>query len=402
MAKTIQDLVEKYKGYKNVYKNKEVFNPNWSPEKLEMIRHRDEQIKKFIKTILDFIHYGVKVNRFLLGPNSTGKSLTINYWKNNLSEVLENGEGVEYIIIPCGSVNSWLDMASTLTIKLNIEVKRKNSPTEYFKNIFEKMDDEKKYIFVFDEIDKLSKNTRSKVVTVFSRPSEITENYPNFLIIIAGNDISTIEELDWDRRDRTHTSSFNPNIIDFPTYTFDEIKDIIKVRFEEGLNEGLYSEEIIVKCSSKIKKNLNSDIRLGLKAIELAISKFQDSPLNKLEEHHIDKGIYKATETSIRSKLNVINNKHAILLCKILTDKEGYAKGEDLIKKYKEEVGGYDLSERAKASIYNYLNKLSDYSIIKAYKSGNRNENEYRFKNPYNSEIVRKAIKKAGYLQGEF
>lgn len=402
MAKTLQDYMGKYEDYDKVYKNKEVFDPNWAPEKLEMIRHRDDQTDKYVKALMDFIHHDIRVSRFLVGPNSTGKSLLVKYWKNALPQVLKNGEKeIEYVIIPCGSTNSWRDVGATLSNKLNLGVNTKNSPLQLFSDIFEEMSKEKKYILVFDEIDKLSKHTRSKIITIISRPSEVIEEYPRFLTIIAGNDISTIEELDWDRKDRTHTSSFNPNIIGFPAYDFNDIKDIMEARFEQGLNEDLYDEKVVRHLSKKIKQNLNSDIRLGLKAIELAISEFQSSNSSKLKGEHIEEGIYKATETSIRSKFNIIGNKHAILLARILAKLGNDTKVSNLIEEYRKRVDeSYDeFTERAKSSIYRYMGKLGNYKIIKKHKSGSGNENEYSFKRPYTPKLIKKTIDEGDYFE---
>lgn len=389
--KELEDMFDNY----NTYSNKKLFEPSWYPDNLEFIKHRDEQIRRIFTKMAGFIKGSQPNNIYCVGKNSTGKTLVIKTLKNIVKKDF-NKPNLDIHYMSCKLYNSWQGIFQSLAERHGCKISKGYSIGITAEKFYQQLDPDKEIIIILDEFDKLPKKSRSNLITLFSRTNELgIDDYPKQYLVIAGNDVSTIDELDWGRRDNTHTSAFSPELVEFSTYTTEQIKDIIETRFLKGMNEDNYTEPLLNYISAKIKNKLNGDMRMGLKSINQAIEILSSTNNKKLDKELFDRGMDKVVYQKIKSKLNIIDNEYTITLlyCISRWNNTGYTSSKKLVNNFKNllENGQRTLNEVKEPTIYKHIKTLEKYEILQKRNSGVGNCKEVKIKKPFNSKIVRKA-----------
>jgi len=271
---------------------------------VDEILFRDAEIKEIQTQIDNFKNKTLTSNLYILGKNSTGKTLVI---KKMLKE---NPDLIQYIRIG-SNINTTLDFLN------NVTDSNFNNVSNAFEAFYRKLNTEKK-IIVIDEIDKL-KDPKNLINNINFLYRDTKGEIPFFLIT---NNAEFYDELPDDFK---NTLLFKK--IYFFNYSRDQIKEIIKQRLDLSQIQLDYG---IVDLITLESYNNDSNIRLALNLIKqcyinniIVYNKDVESFINNIMTQY-----YQVDYLFILSQLNL---KEKACLKKIMTIAEELKPNENNI-----------------------------------------------------------------------
>ncbi|MEM3074355.1 MAG: orc1/cdc6 family replication initiation protein [Candidatus Pacearchaeota archaeon] len=267
-----------------LFKDKFVLQASYTPE---TIPHRDEQIEQ-IAAILAPVLRGEKTsNLFIYGKTGTGKTLSVQYVKNELlkrNSDKNNKLIIEYINCKLKKVSDTeYRILAELIKKLGGNVPATGLPTDQVYNKFiELIDNEKKLIIlIFDEIDhavdKISDNFLYNLTRLNSEFSK-----SQISIVGISNNITFLDDLDPRVR-----SSLSEEEVVFPPYNAIQLRDILFERSKRAFKEGVLDEGVIAKCSAFAARE-HGDARRALDLLRVAGEIAERNNSNKISLKDID------------------------------------------------------------------------------------------------------------------
>jgi len=249
-----------------LFKDKFVLQSSYTPE---TIPHRDDHIEQ-IASIMAPLLRGEKIsNLFVYGKTGTGKTLSVQYVRNQLikrNNFKENELIIEYVNCKLKKVSDTeYRILAELIKKLGGSVPATGLPTDQVYNRFIELIDNKKklIVLIFDEIDhainKISDNflynlTRLNTELVHSQLS----------IIGISNNLTFLDDLDPRVR-----SSLSEEEIVFHPYNAIQLRDILTERAQRAFNPGVLSEGVISKCAAFAARE-HGDARRALDLLRIA------------------------------------------------------------------------------------------------------------------------------------
>lgn len=273
-------------GQRSLFKNKAVLQANYSPEE---IPYRAKEIET-VAAILAPALIGQKTsNLFIYGNTGTGKTLVVQFVKN---ELLKRSSGsqipirIEYLNCKLRKVaDTEYRILAELISKLGGEVPATGLPTDQVYNKFVKLLEESKeklFIVVFDEIDQAVKKISDNFLYNLTR---LNSELSNTQIIIVGisNDLRFLESLDPRVR-----SSLSEEELVFPPYNALQLQEILKKRSDEAFKKGVVSSSAIAKCSAFAARE-HGDARRALDLLRVAGELAEREGSDKVSIEHIDK-----------------------------------------------------------------------------------------------------------------
>jgi cell division control protein 6 len=231
-----------------VFKDKSLLQTNYRPEE---IPHREEQIKQ-IASILAPVLQGEKTsNLFLYGKTGTGKTLSIQYVKDELMKRVKKENGfklkIEYLNCKLKKVSDTeYRILAELIKKMGGEVPNTGLPTETVYNKFiDLIDAEKQFlVLILDEIDQAVKKISSDFMYNLTRlNSELSKT--QICVVGISNDLTFLEGLDPRVR-----SSLSEEEIVFAPYNAIQLQEILSRRSELAFRENAVQEGVIAKCAA--------------------------------------------------------------------------------------------------------------------------------------------------------
>ncbi len=270
---------------KSVFKDKSILQTNYKPHE---IPHRDEQIKQ-VASILAPVLRGEKTsNLFLYGKTGTGKTLSMNYVKEELLKRSEKTEGlklqIKYLNCKLKKVSDTeYRILAELIKKLGGEVPSTGLPTEaVYSKFIELVDAEKQLVvLILDEIDQTVKKITSDFLYNLTRlNSELSKT--QICVVGISNNLTFLEELDPRVR-----SSLSEEEIVFPPYNAPQLQDILKKRAKLAFNENVLEEGVLAKCAAFAARE-HGDARRALDLLRVAGELSERDGSNKIIEKHID------------------------------------------------------------------------------------------------------------------
>tara|TARA_Y100000310_G_scaffold174669_3_gene174785 strand:+ start:12452 stop:13696 length:1245 start_codon:yes stop_codon:yes gene_type:complete len=230
-----------------IFKDKSILQTDYHPEN---IPHRDDQIKQ-IASILAPVLRGEKTsNLFLYGKTGTGKTLSIQYVKNELLRRVNSDDfdlRIEYLNCKLKKVSDTeYRILAELIKKMGGEVPSTGLPTEAVYSKFIDLIDEKKQLIVLilDEIDQTVKKISSDFLYNLTRMnSELSKT--QICVVGISNNLTFLDELDPRVR-----SSLSEEEVVFPPYNAVQLRDILKKRSDEAFKPNVVEEGVIAKCAA--------------------------------------------------------------------------------------------------------------------------------------------------------
>ena len=295
MAPEIDKIFDSF-DKRSVFKDKFILQTAYKPRE---ILHRDAQIKQ-IASILAPVLRGEKTsNLFIYGKTGTGKTLSVQYVKDELLKRAEKNLDfklrIEYLNCKLKKVSDTeYRILAELIKKLGGEIPVTGLPTEVVYNKFiEIIDKEKQLIvLVLDEIDQAVKKISDGFLYNLTRlNSELSKT--QICIIGISNDLTFLDEVDPRIR-----SSLSEEEIVFPPYNAIQLQDILSRRASVAFKEGIIQDGVIAKCAAFAARE-HGDARRALDLLRIAgelaerdgspkiLVKYIDEANNKIERDKI-------------------------------------------------------------------------------------------------------------------
>jgi len=279
-----------------IFKNKSILQTNYQPED---IPHRSVQINQ-IASILAPVLRGEKAsNLFLYGKTGTGKTLSIQYIRNELLNRVKKDADfelkIEYLNCKLKKVSDTeYRILAELIKKFGGEVPATGLPTQsVYDKFIETIDSSKQLIvLILDEIDQTAKKISDDFLYNLTRlNSELAKS--QLCIVGISNNLTFLDEID----PRVKSSLSEEEIV-FPPYNALQLQEILTKRAEDVFKEGVMQEGVIAKCAALAARE-HGDARRALDLLRIAgelaerdnskkiFLKYIDEANNKIEKDKI-------------------------------------------------------------------------------------------------------------------
>jgi len=304
---------------RTLFKDKAVLQSNYSPGE---IPYRDKQIEQ-VASILAPALIGQKTsNLFIYGKTGTGKTLTVQYVREELLKRAKDSKNplrIEYINCKLKKVaDTEYRIIAELVKKLGGEVPATGLPTDQvysiFLNTLQKLD-EKLFIIILDEIDHLVKKISDNFLYNLTRlNSELTK----IQIILVGisNDLRFLESLDPRVR-----SSLSEEELVFPPYNAIQIQGILNKRAKEAFKDNVVDIAAISKCSAFAARE-HGDARRALDLLRVAGEIAERNGDKKIIEKHMDEANEKIERDKTLDTIETVPKQFQIVLQSIINLEE--------------------------------------------------------------------------------
>jgi len=281
---------------RTVIKSPEVFSFAYVPEE---IVERGETSRLYNEAS-KFINYGIPNNILLIGPPGSGKTVTLNYVRQQLKELKPN--------LMVSYVNCSDKTASTIMNILAQNLSRKKlSEEQQIISFLSQLTGN--ILIVLDEIDK-GINLRHLLYSL-SRPAEILENFKySISLILVSNDLNWDDSLDLAVR-----SSLQSTRISFENYSKNDIIKILTGRAKVGFNdENCINQKLLEKIAETVSEKYHGDCRIAIKILLYSAQSAESKNRETIEEHDIEVGVPKAIKDIEKDKLSRLSNRDFLAL----------------------------------------------------------------------------------------
>jgi len=276
----IFDSVEKG----GLFKDKYVLQANYTPE---TIPHRDKQIEQVASIIAPILRGERTSNLFVYGQTGTGKTLSIQYVKNELIKRYKRDDSkLTIIYINCKlkkiSDTEYRILAEIIK-QLGDEVPATGLPTDQVYNKFVEILEREKMnlLIILDEIDQAVKKISDSFLYNLTRlNSELSKTQISLVGI--SNDLKFLDSLDPRVR-----SSLSEEEIVFSPYNALQLQDILKKRSEKAFKNGVLEEGALSKCAAYAARE-HGDARRALDLLRIAGELAEREGSKKLNLKYID------------------------------------------------------------------------------------------------------------------
>jgi cell division control protein 6 len=269
----------------NIFKDKIFLQSQYRPSK---IPYRDEQIKQLASILAPILRGEKPSNLFLYGKTGTGKTLSIQYVKEELIKRLRKDVDfklrIEYLNCKLKKISDTeYRILAELIRKMGGKVPDTGLPTEAVYNKFVEMIDSEKQLLVLilDEIDQTVKKISSDFLYNLTRlNSELSKT--QICLVGISNDLTFLDGLDPRVR-----SSLSEEEVVFPPYNAIQLQEILTKRASEAFKEGIIQEGVIAKCAAFAARE-HGDARRALDLLRVAGELAERDNSKKILLKHID------------------------------------------------------------------------------------------------------------------
>ncbi len=295
MIKEIDDIFDSF-DKESIFKNKNVLQSNYQPDE---ILHRDEQIKQIASIMAPILRGEKTSNLFLYGKTGTGKTLSIQYVREQLLKRANKNNNfkirIEYLNCKLKKVSDTeYRILAELIKKLGESIPTTGLPTEaVYAKFIDIIDSEKQvFVLVLDEIDQAIKKISSDFLYNLTRlNSELSKT--QICIVGISNNLTFLEELDPRVR-----SSLSEEEIVFPPYNALQLQKILNKRAKDAFRDNIVQQGVIEKCAAFAARE-HGDARRALDLLRIAgelaerdkskkiLLKYIDEANNKIEKDKI-------------------------------------------------------------------------------------------------------------------
>ena len=280
----------------NIFKNKSKLQSNFQPNK---ILFRDDQIKQIALILAPALRGEKPSNLFLYGKTGTGKTLSINWIKEELirrSKVNSDFKlRIEYINCKLKKVSDTeYRILAEIIRKLGSNVPDTGLPTQsVYSKFIEIIDGERQLIIlIFDEIDQVVKKNSNEFLYNLTRLNAELSKAQICLVGIS-NDLTFLDEID----PRVKSSLSEEEIV-FHPYNALQLQEILKERSKDAFREGVLQEGVISKCSAYAARE-HGDARRALDLLRVAGELAERDNSKKVKLKYIDEANNKIEKDKI-------------------------------------------------------------------------------------------------------
>ncbi len=298
-----------------IFRDKLILQANYRPGE---ILHRDEQIKQIASILAPVLRGDRTSNLFLYGKTGTGKTLSIQYVREELLKRSKKNSDfklrIEYLNCKLKKVSDTeYRILAELIKKLGGEVPTTGLPTEAVYNKFiDLIDSEKQLVvLILDEIDQAIKKISDGFLYNLTRMnSELSKTQLSLVGI--SNDLTFLDNLDPRIR-----SSLSEEEIVFPPYNALQIQDILKHRADKAFAENVVQEGVIAKCAAFAARE-HGDARRALDLLRIAGELAERDGSKKVLLKHIDEANEKIERDKILDVIKTEPKQFQLVLLAII------------------------------------------------------------------------------------
>ncbi len=313
MAAQLDQIFESF-SKNSIFKDKSLLQTNHKPSN---IPHRDEQISQIASILAPVLRGERTSNLFLYGKTGTGKTLSIQYVREELIKRASKDTGslrIEYLNCKLKKISDTeYRILAELIKKLGGEVPATGLPTEAVYNKFiELIDSEKQLlVLILDEIDQTVKKISSDFLYNLTRlNSELSKT--QICVVGISNDLTFLEELDPRVR-----SSLSEEEIVFPPYNAIQLQEILLKRSEGAFKEGVVEQGVIAKCAAFAARE-HGDARRALDLLRIAGELAEREGSKKILLKHIDEANDKIEKDKILDVIKTEPKQFQLVLYSIM------------------------------------------------------------------------------------
>ncbi|VVB82762.1 ORC1-type DNA replication protein [uncultured archaeon] len=250
-----------------IFNNKSMLQNSYQPDD---IPHRSKQIKQIASILAPVLRGERSSNLFLYGKTGTGKTLSIQYVKDELLKREKKDSDfklrIEYLNCKLKKVSDTeYRILAELIKKFGGEVPATGLPTQsVYDKFIETIDTEKQLIvLVLDEIDQTTKKISNDFLYNLTRLNpELSKS--QICLVGISNNLTFLDELD----PRVKSSLSEEEIV-FPPYNALQLQDILTKRAQDVFKEGVMEEGVVAKCAALAARE-HGDARRALDLLRIA------------------------------------------------------------------------------------------------------------------------------------
>jgi len=333
-----------------IFNNKIILQSGYTPE---TIPHRDKQISQVASILAPVLRLEKPSNLFIYGLTGTGKTLTIQYIKNQLLSKAKE-QKIELIMpyINCKLrkvADTEYRILTELIKKLGGKIPSTGLPTDQvYRTLIEIIDNKKQVlVIILDEIDQAVKKMGDEFLYNFTRlNTELTKT--QIAIIGISNDLKFLDTLD----PRVKSSLSEEEIL-FPTYNAIQIQDILRERVLEAFKEKVVTEGVIEKCAALAIRD-HGDARKALDLLRIAGELVEREGKEKVTLDYVDRAKEKMESDIVLTSVETFTKQFQITLYSII----------QLHKKYKNDKISKEEKKIFTGDVYNLYMDLCDRTKI--------------------------------------
>ncbi len=281
-----------HEGGSRIFKNESVLDPSYFPDQLQ---HRDKELRD-LADILKVAAEGRKPENVLIaGPPGTGKTSSVKYVLNQLTDFTKR---VHLVYVNCWQASSDTAILSEIVNSLKIAMPRRGlAPDEMADRIFEVLAKQEKIaILVLDEVDRLVAQGGGATLYRFSRSEELGK--AKVVLIGITNDTEFIAKVD----DRIR-SSLAQRRMEFERYKSVELKDILRERVKLAFHPAVVDQDAIALCAAHAARH-GGDARIAISLLRAAGLEAEKTDSAKVAVDHVRSVIDRTVVTKAERKIS--------------------------------------------------------------------------------------------------
>jgi len=303
-----------------IFKNKSILQTEYQPKN---ILYRDEQIKQIASILAPVLRGERPSNLFLYGKTGTGKTLSIQYVRENLLRRIKDKPDfklrIEYLNCKLKKVSDTeYRILAELIKKLGEKVPVTGLPTETVYNKFIDIIDKEKQlvVLILDEIDQTIKKISDDFLYTLTRiNSELSK--AQLCVVGISNDLTFLDNID----PRVKSSLSEEEIV-FPPYDAIQLTQILNKRAEEVFKEKVLQEGVVEKCAAFAARE-HGDARRALDLLRIAGELAERDRSEKIILKHIDQANSKIERDKILDVVKSEPKQFQIVLYAIIKLSQG-------------------------------------------------------------------------------
>lgn len=282
--KSLVGFFEDYLSRDSIFQDKSSLQDNYLPE---TISHRDNEIQTVARILAPALKRQKPSNLFIYGKTGTGKTMTVRYVTQGLSETAaSNNISLKMIYLNC-KLRRVADTEYRLIAKLCREFGKEIPPTglptdEVYSIFFRAVEGSRQnVILILDEVDSLIGKIGDDILYNLTRiNSELNES--QITIVGISNDLVFTENLD----PRVKSSLSEEDLV-YPPYNALQLKNILEQRCGVAFREGAVEGGVIEKCAALCARE-HGDARRAIELIRVAGELAEREQSSKIELSHLD------------------------------------------------------------------------------------------------------------------
>ncbi len=308
----------------NIFKDKSLLQINHKPEE---ILHRGEQIKQIASILAPVLRGERASNLFLYGKTGTGKTLSVQYVRDEILKRLKKDVDFEvqmkYLNCKLKKVSDTeYRILAELIKQFGEEIPATGLPTQAVYSKFIEIIDSKKQlvVLILDEIDQTVKKISSDFLYNLTRlNSELSK--AQICIIGISNNLTFLDELD----PRVRSSLSEEDVV-FPPYNALQLQDILNKRCEGAFKEKVMTEGLVAKCAAFAARE-HGDARRALDLLRIAGELAERDNSNKVLLKYLDEANEKIERDKILDVISTEPKQFQLVLYAIIQLSEKQKEG---------------------------------------------------------------------------